>query len=221
MDRLQQKLTPKAANSFGKKPNSRVVLGRNDPYLRRELFNAAKQGKINTLNALLENQFGTPRVPVNSIDGVDGMDGLGWNALHYLCSSDPLTKEQFMQMDPDDPIEHGKCLSLLCNWGINKDLRDNLGRTPLHIAVMKDRSKHQIRLVQRLLHAGVDMGVETKDKKTAIIIARETGNEEVEKLFIDREIFLVSLAAKSTDRTKKEKNAVDVGSIFGCCAAKR
>ena len=79
MDRLQQKLTPKAGSSFGKKPSSQVVLGRNDPYLRRAVH-GIKAGKINTLNALLENQFGTPRVPVNSVDGVDGMDGFGWVA---------------------------------------------------------------------------------------------------------------------------------------------
>ena len=70
-----------------------------------------------------------------------------------------------MEMDPDDPIEHGKCLRLLCTWGINKNLQDSLGRTPLHVVVMKVQSKHQIRLVQLLLRAGVDMSIKTKDNK--------------------------------------------------------
>ena len=58
------------------------------------------------------------------------------------------------------------------DWGINKNLQDSLGRTPLHIAVMKEKSRHQHRLVQRLLHLGVDMAIVTKEKKTAQEIAR-------------------------------------------------
>ena len=100
-------------------------------------------------------------------------------------------------------------------------MQDSLGRTPLHIAVMKEKSRHQHRLVQRLLHLGVDMAIVTKEKKTAQEIAREKGNEELEKLFIDRSMFLVSLAAKSAEKKKEKAAFGDVGSLFGCCASKR
>jgi len=194
----------------------RITLGRNDPFLRGELFNAAKSGKVSTLDALLQNELGTPRVPVNSVDGSDGMEGLGWNALHHLCSSSPWTKEEFMDMDPDDPIDHVGCLRMLCDWGIQVDLQDQFGRTPLHIAVLSNR----LPLVKRLLFQGASLEILTSDKKSAIDLAREKGFKNIEQTLIDRQLHLVTIAAKAAEK-KKEKEKKEGFSFLGCCAAAR
>ena len=199
----------------GKKVKS-IRLGKKDPYLLKELFRASKECKIKTLEALLQNEYGTARLPVNATDDIPGIDGSGWNSLHYLCSSKPLTQDQFMAMDPDDPIEPKRCLDLLCGWNIDINKQDKDGLTPLHVAVLSNNR----RIVKLLLFRGADMKLATKEGNTAASLAQQSGYPDIEQVLIDRDLHLISIKNKKNE-LKENKNKD--GGLFGlgCCVGQR
>jgi ankyrin repeat protein len=203
-------------NLQGKKSKS-IRLGRNDPYLLKEMFRASKECKIKTLEALLQNEYGTARLPVNCTDDVPGIDGSGWNSLHYLCSSKPLTQEQFMAMDPEDPVEPRRCLDLLCGWNIDINKQDKDGLTPLHVAVLSNNK----RLVKLLLFRGADMQLTTKEGNTAITLAQESGYSEIEKILIERDLHLISIKNKKEELKENKKKDGGIFGLGGCCVGQR
>ena len=212
MNSVERKLVAK--NGGGREKSIR--LGKNDPYLLKELFRASKACKIKTLEALLQNEYGTARIPVNCTDDIPGINGSGWNSLHYLCSSKTLTQEEFIAMDPDDPIEPKRCLDLLCGWNIDMNKQDKDGLTPLHVAVLSNNK----RLVKLLLFRGADMKLETNEGNTAASLAQENGYSEIEKILIDRDLHLISIKNK---KLQQKENKEKDGGLFGlgCCVGQR
>ena len=64
------------------------------------------------------------------------------------------------------------------------------------------------------------MEILTSDKKSAIDLAREKGFKNIEQTLIDRQLHLVTIAAKAAEK-KKEKEKKEGFSFLGCCAAAR
>ncbi|MCO5577776.1 hypothetical protein L7F22_031610 [Adiantum nelumboides] len=113
---------------------------------------------------LLTKRFGSPSVSTKTLDSI--MDGLkmdGWALLHLAC-----------YMDDVGMVE------LLLQYGAQVNVRDSLGRTPLHNCILYRRNT----VAKLLLARGASPAAVDEDGKTPLQVAMELGAVTDEELFV-------------------------------------
>ncbi|MCO5568565.1 hypothetical protein L7F22_022264 [Adiantum nelumboides] len=113
---------------------------------------------------LLTKRFGSPSVSTETLDSI--MDGLkmdGWALLHLAC-----------YMDDVGMVE------LLLQYGAQVNVRDSLGRTPLHNCLLYRRNT----VAKLLLARGAGPAAVDEDGKTPLQVAMELGAVTDEELFV-------------------------------------
>ena len=103
---------------------------------------------------------------------------------------------------------------MLISLKVNKNTRDQEGRTPLHLAVMSGNEK----VIRKLIITGASLEIKDKKDRTPLILAQESSARPIVKMLEPPTLMQkLGFKQKTTKAIRKNRNMVAL-LIFLCFA---